>query len=150
VRGTRAEVSGIVKWLWGFALLAFILKILMQALSVIPAVTHLAFGFRPIVIGYLHMVLLGLVSFFLLGFLVQEKLIDRHAKTTIAGFILFISAVVLNEILLMLQGVRSIWMQAFPYANQFLFGAAIMIFTGLLLIIIGQRSARRAVAQGAD
>jgi hypothetical protein len=149
VRGTRAEVSGIVKWLWGFALLAFILKILMQALSVIPAVTHLAFGFRPIVIGYLHMVLLGLVSFFLLGFLVQEKLIDRHSKTTNAGFILFISAVVLNEILLMLQGVRSIWMQAFPYANQLLFGVAIMIFTGLLLIIIGQRTGTGAVDRGA-
>ncbi|MCK7542514.1 MAG: hypothetical protein MZV63_72430 [Marinilabiliales bacterium] len=51
VEAARAEVSATVKWLWGFALLAFVLKILMQALTVIPAVTHLAFGFRPIVIG---------------------------------------------------------------------------------------------------
>ncbi len=148
VRGAGAAVPGIVKWLWGFALLAFTLKILMQSISVIPSVTHFAFGFRPIVIGYLHMVLLGLVSFFLVGFLVQEKLIDRTSRAASFGLALFVFAVVVNEILLMVQGLYSIWMLPFPYVNQLLFGVAIMIFTGLLLVVAGQRHTRATGRRG--
>jgi hypothetical protein len=143
VRGTKAEVSGLVKWLWGMALLAFVLKIIFQALSVIPSISHFAFGFRPIVIGYLHMVLLGLVSFFLVGFLVQEKLIDVGTRLSRSGLVVFMSAVVLNELLLMLQGIRSIWMAPFPYVNHYLFGVAILICGGLVMVLAGQPANKR-------
>jgi hypothetical protein len=144
VRSTRAEVSVAVKWLWGFALLAFILKILMQALSVIPSVTHFAFGFRPIVIGYLHMVLLGLVSFFLVGFFLQQRLIWLETRLARTGVWVFLAAVVANEVLLMVQGLFSIWYQAVRYANHLLFALAILIFAGLAMMLAGQRSNARA------
>lgn len=138
VRGTKTHVSGYVKWLWGIALLAFVLKIIFQALSVIPSITHFAFGFRPIVIGYLHMVLLGMVSFFLLGFFLQEKLIRHDSALARAGVSVFVAAVIINEILLMLQGVASIWMRSFPLVNTLLFFAAVLIFTGVGLVLVGQ------------
>ena len=144
VRGTHAEVSATVKWLWGFALLAFVLKILMQALSVIPSVTHFAFGLRPIVIGYLHMVLLGLVSFFLVGFFLQQGLIRQDTRLAKAGVWLFIGSVVANEALLMLQGLFSIWYQAFRYANHLLFVVAILIFASLVMLLAGQRTVARS------
>jgi hypothetical protein len=140
VRSTRAEVSNTVKWLWGFALLAFVLKILMQALSVIPSVTHFAFGFRPIVIGYLHMVLLGLVSFFLVGFFLQQGLVRQDTRLARAGAWLLIGSVVANEVLLMVQGLFSIWYQAVRYANHLLFAVAILIFAALAMMLAGQRS----------
>jgi hypothetical protein len=139
VRGTRAAVSPFVKWLWGFALLAFVLKILMQALSVIPSITHFAFGFRPIVIGYLHMVLLGLVSFFIMGFFVQVKLIRLDTSLGRTGMILFIAGVSLMEALLMLQGLYSIWFMAIPKASHVLFVFSLLIFVGLLFLLLGQR-----------
>jgi hypothetical protein len=144
VRGTRAEVSVPVKWLWGFALLAFALKILMQALSVIPSITHFAFGFRPIVIGYLHLVLLGLVSFFLVGFFLQQQLIRLETRLARTGVWVFLGAVVANEVLLMVQGLFSIWYQAVRYANHLLFAVAILIFAGLVMMLTGQRSRKVA------
>jgi hypothetical protein len=138
VRGTRASVSVYVKWLWGLALLAFVLKIIFQALSVFPSITHFAFGFRPIVIGYLHMVLLGMVSFFLVGFLLQEKLVSHDSRLARTGITIFAGAVIINEILLMMQGVASIWMLSFPLVNTLLFFVAILIFTGVGLLLLGQ------------
>jgi hypothetical protein len=138
VRGNRAHVSVYVKWLWGLALLAFVLKIIFQALSVIPSITQFAFGFRPIVIGYLHMVLLGMVSFFLLGFFLNEKLIRHDSRLARAGIAVFITAVIINEILLMMQGVASIWMRSFPEVNTLLFFVAILILGGVGLVLAGQ------------
>lgn len=137
-RGSGARVSVFVRWLWGFALLAFVLKILMQALSVIPSITHFAFGFRPVVIGYLHLVLLGMVSFFLLGFFVHEKLISLEKPLARAGMVLFIVAVVGMETVLMAQGLFSVWYRSLPLANPVLFIFSIGIFAGLLGMLLSQ------------
>ena len=142
-RGIIAELPFFVKWLWGFAFLAFVLKITMQAFSVIPSISHFAFGFRPIVIGYLHLVLLGLVTFFILGFLIQQKLLDISQPMAKRGLALFISGVVFNETLLMIQGVWSIWYETVPYTSQALFVVAIVMFLGLLQIVSAQKFNRQ-------
>ena len=134
-----AELPLIVKWLWGFAFLAQVLKITMQAFSVIPSISHFAFGFRPIVIGYLHLVLLGLVTFFIIGFLVQQKLLDISTPMARRGLAFFITGVVLNETLLMIQGVWSIWYETVPYTSQALFGMAVIMFLGLLQFLAAQK-----------
>ena len=143
VIGVEDNVPILVKWLWGFAFLAFVLKILMQALSVIPSISHFAFGYRPIVIGYLHLVLLGLVTFSILGFLIQQKLLDISPAIARRGLIFFIAGVVLNETLLMIQGVWSIGYESVPYASQGLFGMAIIMFLGLLQLLQGQEKGIR-------
>jgi hypothetical protein len=137
--GIQAGLPLVVKWIWGFAFLALILKITMQAFSVIPSISHFAFGFRPIVIGYLHLVLLGLVTFFLLGFLVQQKLLDISSPIAKRGFVFFVTGVILNETLLMIQGVWSIWYETVPYTSQALFGMAVVMFLGLLQILSAQK-----------
>jgi hypothetical protein len=140
--GILAELPIVVKWLWGFAFLAMILKITMQAFSVIPSVSHFAFGFRPIVIGYLHLVLLGLVSFFILGFLVQQKLLDISKSLARRGLAFFIAGVVFNEALLMIQGIWSIWYETVPYTSQALFLMAVIMFLGLLQFLAAQKILR--------
>ena len=143
VVGVEDNVPIIVKWLWGFAFLAFVLKILMQALSVIPSISHFAFGYRPIVIGYLHLVLLGFVTFSILGFLIHQKLLDISSVMARRGLIFFIAGVVLNETLLMIQGVWSIRYESVPYASPGLFGMAIIMFLGLLQLLLGQEEGIR-------
>jgi hypothetical protein len=138
-RGILAELPSFVKWLWGFAFLALVLKITMQAFSVIPSISHFAFGFRPIVIGYLHLVLLGLVTFFIIGFLLQQKLLDISSPMARRGLAFFITGVVLNETLLMIQGIWSIWYETVPYTSQALFGMAVIMFLGLLQFLAAQK-----------
>ncbi|HMC86925.1 MAG TPA: hypothetical protein VKI61_15465, partial [Chitinophagaceae bacterium] len=40
-----------IKLLWGFSLIAFIIKLILQAFSVVPKFGSLAFGFRPVIIA---------------------------------------------------------------------------------------------------
>lgn len=129
-----------IKWIWLFSASAFVLKIILQAFSAIPELNKFAFGIRPIIIGFLHLVLLGFVSLFILGHLIQHKLLLLQNKTAVIGLWLFISAMILNEVLLMGQGVTAISYSHFPYGNELLLGAAILMFTGLLLFYSSQKS----------
>ncbi|MBL0055962.1 MAG: hypothetical protein IPP31_07130 [Chitinophagaceae bacterium] len=114
----------------GFALT---LKLLLQLGSTHPALSQLAFGFRPIVIGYLHLVLLGVITLFIIGFSIGTGIIP-HNRFLLAGTWIFIGGVVINELLLMLQGVMGLSYEAVPHIDQWLLGASIVMFTGILLL----------------
>ncbi|QLH31640.1 MAG: hypothetical protein HWD62_03660 [Cyclobacteriaceae bacterium] len=47
--------------------LAYLLKLLLQLLSAWPSVALLAYGNRSYIIAYLHLVLIGVVTFFLIA-----------------------------------------------------------------------------------
>lgn len=128
----------LVKWLWSFSILAFILKIILQAFSSVHVLNTYAFGIRPIVIGFLHLVLLGFVSIFIVGFLVQNQLISVTQKWARNGVWIFIAGVFLNEVILMSQGIAAIRTTNFPYSDYILLGAALTIFSGLALLVISQ------------
>jgi hypothetical protein len=118
----------------GFALT---IKLLLQAGSVIPSLSKLAFGFRPIVIGYLHLVFLAIITLFLLAYSINFKLININSKS-IAGIIIFSTGIFLNEILLMIQGVSDLTYHGVPYINELLLIAAIVLFTGIATVNYGQ------------
>jgi hypothetical protein len=117
---------------------ALTLKLLLQAGSVIPSLSQLAFGFRPIVIGYLHLVLLGVITIFILAYSVALKLIPFNAVTR-GGIIVFTAGIIINEGLLMLQGISDLDYKPVPFINPLLLTAAFILFTGMLLINFGQQ-----------
>jgi len=119
---------------WMLSLFAFSIKILLQGLSVVPALGSFAFGIRPVIIGYLHLVFLGFVSFFLIGFFLSEKL---YAFGRTALF-LFIAGVLANEVFLLLQGLFALSGHGWANAGVYLLAASGMMFAGLLLFLIRQ------------
>ncbi len=125
------------KILFGISGMAFSLKILLQTFSTVPAISKLAFGFRPIVIAYLHLVLLGLFTLFILGFLITEGYI-RYSKLLKVSIITFVFGVFLNEILLAFQGILSFGYVIIPYDNELLLLAAIIMFSSMLMVFISQ------------
>lgn len=130
-----------VKWLWLIALSAFILKIILQAFSAIPELNKYAFGIRPVVIGFLHLVLLVFVSIFILGCFIQNNLITLEKTTSKVGLWIFIIAVLFNEFILTIQGISAILFTNFPSSNYLLLGSAITIFIGLFLVTLSQKKA---------
>lgn len=116
--------------LWMLALTAFCIKILLQGLSVIPSLSPFAFGFRPVVIGYLHLSFLGIISFFILGYC-NELLGKYNSSINTKGVLLLIAGVIITELTLMSQGLEAIEYEAIPFADYILFGAALMMMTGL-------------------
>lgn len=121
------------KWLLLLAGFALTIKLALQLGSTLPELSTLAFGFRPIVIAYLHLILLGVISLFVLGFIVSEKLIPLN-RQTIVGLIIFTSGIFINEFILMVQGITAIFQTVTPFANELLFATACILFSGLLLL----------------
>lgn len=105
-----------VQWLWGAALLALVVKMVLQLLSCLPGMSIFAFGYRPLVIAYLHLVLLGFVSLFLVGYFLYKSWIRPSWGVT-----LFLVAVILNEFILIIQGLSAIGYMAVPHVNEMLF-----------------------------
>ena len=122
------------KWIMGFSAVALSIKLLLQLGSTIPSLSDLAFGFRPIIIGYLHLVLLGMITLFLLSYFFAGEYIKANRKTSFAVF-LFAGGVIINEILLMIQGVSAMSYVAVPYINELLFATAFILFSGARLLV---------------
>ena len=127
-------LSGFLFILCGIALT---IKLCLQAGSVIPSLSKLAYGFRPIVIGYLHLELLAVISLFIITYFFAHKFVHINKMSTI-GIILFTLGIFLNEILLMIQGVSDIRYTGVPFINHYLFGTAILLFGGMLIVNYGQ------------
>jgi hypothetical protein len=121
------------KYLWFLTYAAFILKVILQLLSIVPFLSTYAFAFRPIVIGYLHLSFLGIISFFILGY-ISEILSDFHSYLPKRGVLIFITGVIIQEIVLMCQGLEVFGVHSLPHANMVLFYSAIVIGSGLVWV----------------
>ncbi|MEP6951926.1 MAG: hypothetical protein ABI863_21735 [Ginsengibacter sp.] len=129
------KLTKVSRYLWIMASVAFIIKIVLQMLSVVPFLSHYAFGFRPVVIGYLHLSFLGIISFFMIGY-VNQILSEVQRHLSKAGILIFVTGVLIQEIILMCQGLEAIEVEPLPYANMILFYAAIVMATGVIWITL--------------
>jgi hypothetical protein len=131
--------------LWLLSLFAFCIKILLQSLSVVPGLSSYAFAYRPVVIGYLHLVLLGFVSLFLLGWMMDKKILPMQDGRLSGWCWLFISGILLTELTLMAQGITAMFYWAIPHTNEMLLLAALFLVFG----IAGMNwASRRAAVSG--
>ncbi len=119
------------------SLVALTIKLLLQLGSTIPSLSVITFGFRPIVIGYLHLVLLGVITLFILGYTMHIGQLSE-TKTSKTGITIFIIAVILNELALMVQGSAAMGYIMVPFINEILFCIAIMLFSGIFMLAMPQ------------
>lgn len=134
----KKKISPLSQNLFLLCAMALTIKLCLQAGSVIPSLSRLAFGFRPIVIGYLHLVLLGVITLFILSYSIAFKLIPVN-KITTGGVIVFTSGIIINEILLMTQGVADLNYKPVPFINEMLLIAALVLFAGIFILYYGQK-----------
>ena len=135
----KSNFSATSKYILTCSAVALTAKLFLQLGSTIPSLSDLAFGFRPIVIGYLHLVLLGVITLFLLGSMFSEDYFYTN-KISVTGVFIFAGAVILNEVLLMVQGVAAITYTSIPYINEMLLGTALLLFTGALLMAFTKKN----------
>lgn len=129
-------------FLWQLSALAFLIKIILQALSAIPTFSKFSFAYRPIVIGYLHLVLLGFVTLFLIGYFLEERMLANDTPLARWGLSAFVTGVILNEVFLMIQGIAILTNTGFPVLNYVLLGVVTLILAGITIFYSQQRSLR--------
>ena len=132
-------LSTTTKRLLALSAIALSIKLFLQLASTIPSLSTLTVGFRPIVIGYLHLVLLGVITVFLLGYMFASGFIIINKKAVI-GVTVFTLGIIINEFFLMTQGIAALDYINIPYINEALLLAAVIMFTGLILLNISQKN----------
>ena len=114
--------------------IAVCVKFTLQTASSIPAIAHLAFGFRTVVIAYLHLVLLGIISLFLIFWFFLNGAINPTATARL-GIVIFVFGIIFNEFLLMIQGIGSMSGIYIGYVSEMLALAGLIMGSGLVFLL---------------
>jgi hypothetical protein len=122
-------------WANTFITLAFValfLKATMEIGASVPGLSTLIYDSRSIVIGYLHLTLLGFVSFLCLAFFLQQGwLVDRGRWEQI-GYLIFLMGFIMNELVLFGQGLLG-WLHAEGLSHEWvwLWAASVGMAVGI-------------------
>ena len=126
----------IVLYLYFFSVVCFVLKTLLQALSIFPEFSLVVFEHRNFIIGFIHLMMLGIISGFLFSFILITRLV-RFTKSLYIGIYSFLLGFVLTEMLLLIQGYKFYFGEGILnnyYMLLFLF--SILLPLGILFILL--------------
>jgi hypothetical protein len=138
----------ISRTLWTLAAFSFGLKMLLNVGTIFPQLGRAVYGDRPVIIGFLHLVFLGFLTFFLLAMLVEYGYFKKSSGTVRYPFVVFGFGIIANELLLALQGLGNLLRTPTAAFNWLLWGGSILLFAGALLLLIARlRSSQRSAHQ---
>lgn len=132
------DISKFTRNVASLSLIAFVLKSLLQTGTVIPSLGKLVFGDRAIIIGYLHLVLLGFITLYIIAHLLNNGALNISNKATRTAVKTFAGAIIINEVILMIQGFGNMLMLSNHLYALLLWITSIWLFTGAIMILISR------------
>jgi hypothetical protein len=138
LRKIRDEITPITRFIGFLSMSAFALKMFLQSFTIFPSVGNAVFGDRPMIIGFLHLVFLGFVTLFILAYYTQRGMLNIKSMQTKFALVVFTAGVVLNEVVLMGQGLGAMFFRSNQLFPLFLWAISILLFTGTLLLAIAR------------
>lgn len=128
--------------LLNLSIASFVIKMILQTGTIIPWLGNAVFGYRPIIIGFLHLVFLGLVTFYILSYFLEKGILSLQLAVSKFAVVYFTAAVIFNETILLTDGVGRLFKITNPIYDRLLWIASIGLFTGALLLIIARIKSR--------
>jgi hypothetical protein len=121
-----------------FCITGFVIKMLLNMGTIFPSLGNAVYGYRPIIIGFLHLVFLGLVTFYILSHFIEKGVFSFHNR--FAGFSLgfFTVAILINELILLVNGIGLLLKRTNDIYPWLLWAAALGLFLGALLIVVSR------------
>ncbi|MFA9190071.1 hypothetical protein AAGV28_01705 [Flavobacterium sp. FZUC8N2.13] len=92
------------KMVYGLALCSLFLKIGIQLLTIFPNLVEVSHQIRNFVIGFIHLSTLGIITGFLFGIVLQNKMLPVNSSLMKLGIKCFIMGYIATELLLFCQG----------------------------------------------
>lgn len=138
------QVSNLInRSLLGLSLLALLLKVVFQLFASFPMLYQMVFNSKStLVIGYLHMVMLGMFSLFFIWLLIEFKVIRLNLIFKL-GIIIFLSGVLLSELVLFTQGAANyFWQYSLSNYYVLLYSVSALMPVGIFVMLLSlfQRS----------
>jgi hypothetical protein len=131
-------LPGIAKSFLIYSVISFLLKMLLQLGTIFPQLGNAVYGDRPIIIGFLHLVFLGFLTFFILSTFIRDGFFTREDKIISLPLVIFAIGVLANETILMLQGLGILLQTNHAIYNWLLWGTAFVLFAGAFLTAISR------------
>lgn len=142
------KFGGFLTGLIFFAFAALVLKIILQFVVVFPGMAEMAYDIRNFAIGFLHLVLLGFVTTFLLAWMGAKGFINVHLKNVKVGFVLFLLSFCLTEVYIFAQPLLiMLGLDSLPYYHGSLFFISLM-FPVSVMIFLTARKDRTSFLKG--
>lgn len=110
-------------------LLSFFLKNILQSLSVFPAFQLYAFSNKLIILAYLHLTLIGAISFLFLALMIEMKWLLVNLFTKTGSFFLFLGFA--STELILTFGGFGLW-----YNHQILLTGSVSMALGIMLLLV--------------
>jgi hypothetical protein len=111
---------------------------MLQMGTIFPDLGNAVFGLRPIIIGFLHLVFLGLITFYILSNYIEAGIFAIQHGFVRLAILAFTVAVIAQEIVLMIQGTGLLLGNANPIYNWLLWVIGFFLFAGATLIFIAR------------
>lgn len=129
--------------LFRFSFFSFLIKVIIQTAVLIPYIATVAYTVRNFAMGFLHLMLLGMITCFILAFGNQEKIINIVSSTSKIGLTIFLSGFLLSEGLLFFQGLL-LWLAIgfIPFYYETIFAFSFLMPLGIGIFLIEQFKGR--------
>ncbi|PRY87623.1 hypothetical protein [Mongoliibacter ruber] len=123
-------------WVIFLGIISLGIKALIQMLLIIPNVLEVSHHIRSFVVGFIHLVLLGAITFGIGGLAVQKKLMPAN-PTSQRGWWILALGFTSSELILFIQGTM-IWGQfgSIPYYFSLIFLSSTLFPIGLGMIFV--------------
>ena len=149
LKSERKQIAAIIQRpilnLFIFALCCYCLKIAMQFASAFPYFADLAYKVRNFPIGFLHLIFLGFISVFLIGWFFESNLLKPINSRALSGVWIFVAGFVLSELILFAQPLFIMVGSPLTYGNEILaYISALMPFGLIYLFLNTNLKAERA------
>lgn len=123
------------QFLFRFSFLALLIKYILQLISSLPEAGAPAFLSREVTIGFIHLVMLGVVSIGIIGWLGGNELLDLESFYAKTGIRIFLLSFVITEFLLFYPALV-IWFQVggITLYTNLLFSLTVLMLLGTIMI----------------
>lgn len=130
------SIGGTGQLLFRLSFFALFLKFLFQLISAVPQIGYPAFVIRDITIGYIHLVMIGVMTLGILGWFIVNGMYKAGSAAK-AGIYTLIAAFVLSECVLLYHSPAG-WfgLSAIPNTAVLLLALSVTMLIGTVLIFV--------------
>ena len=117
------------------ALVALVMKVVLQLASAFPLVADIAYHHRNFIIAYLHLVLLGFISLLAIGFILHSRP-GLNKLGFKVGTTIFISSILITNLLLALQAMGETLHFYIPQFTFYMWATSILFPASIAIMLI--------------
>ncbi|GAA3601231.1 hypothetical protein Q4Q39_12655 [Flavivirga amylovorans] len=128
--------SKLINFTLSFSMFCLVIKTALSLVTLIPEFSTVVYEHRNFIIGFIHLVMLGVISGFLFAYILQSPLVTFNRVLNI-GIITFGLGFILTELILGIQGCMFYFGKGLlPSYHKLLFLFSLLLPLGIVFILI--------------